>query len=270
MYTQGQLEQFAGDLEHMLGEENADVHQVIQEALSSNFSMDMEPLDHLPDPGPTCMFGHHEDTTPEKDFTATTHTSRQANLEVLSKYVKELSAFNTEDLMAALEDADMVEDDDKYEEDEEEDELSDDEESQKTHESEGEEDEDDIAILELAKKLRSQAVRHTAAKAKKKKMETEKKKKQQPSTGDRLEKMKFVISLLQGMTIKKNMRGLILNHALEQVHDQGDILRIIKGTRVKEVTRDRFLQEREVYANAQLDDVSGVAKKIKALSHNNK
>lgn len=37
------------------------------------------------------------------------------------------------------------------------------------------------------------------------------------------------------------MRGLILNYALEQVHDQGDPLKVVKGTKVKEVTKERLL-----------------------------
>jgi hypothetical protein len=67
----------------MLGKENADVNTVIQEALNSNFDIDIEPLDHVPDPGPTCMFGHCEDTASEADFAATTHASRQAGLDTL-------------------------------------------------------------------------------------------------------------------------------------------------------------------------------------------
>jgi hypothetical protein len=68
--------------------------------------MEMNPLDHVPDPGPECMFSHLEEE-PESNFTAVTHAARQSNLANLKKYVEELQNFDTNDLQAALEDVAM-------------------------------------------------------------------------------------------------------------------------------------------------------------------
>jgi hypothetical protein len=41
---------------------------------------------------------------------------------------------------------------------------------------------------------------------------------------------------------------------------------VIKGTKVKEISRERLMAERDIIANAPLDDIKGVRKQIKALS----
>jgi hypothetical protein len=74
------------------------------------------------------------------------------------------------------------------------------------------------------------------------------------TTGSRLDKLKFVIPLLQAITLKKNMRGLPMNYALEQSYAKGEIVKLIEGTKVKYVSAKRFKEERDVYSTAPLDD----------------
>ena len=71
--------------------------------------------------------------------------------------------------------------------------------------------------------------------------------------------MKFMIPFLQAVALKSNMRGLLLNYALEHAYNQGETVRVRKGTRIKEVSARRHLAERDVYANAALDDETTVA-----------
>ena len=47
--------------------------------------------------------------------------------------------------------------------------------------------------------------------------------------------------------LKKNMRGLIMNYALDHMHRNGEVVKVKRGTAVKEVSERRFLAERAIY-----------------------
>jgi hypothetical protein len=84
----------------------------------------------------------------------------------------------------------------------------------------------------------------------KKKMQLKKakiRKKRKETTGAHLNKMKFMLPFLEALVIKKNMRGLLMNYAVDQAYKNGETIKIRAGTKVKEVNERRLLAEREVY-----------------------
>ena len=78
------------------------------------------------------------------------------------------------------------------------------------------------------------------------------------TTGDRLDKMKFMIPFLQAIILKGNMRGLLMNYALEHAYNVGETVKVRKGTKIREISGKRMLAEREVYTKGSLDDEKGV------------
>lgn len=56
-----------------------------------------------------------------------------------------------------------------------------------------------------------------------------------------------MIPFLQALMLKRNMRGLLMNYALDEAYKNEEVVKVRKGTRVREISEKRMLAEREVY-----------------------
>jgi hypothetical protein len=61
------------------------------------------------------------------------------------------------------------------------------------------------------------------------------KKKKEETLGNQVNKLRILLPLFKGMEVKKNLRHLVLNQAVVEAHKQGDVLRVVRGTAIKEV-----------------------------------
>lgn len=78
------------------------------------------------------------------------------------------------------------------------------------------------------------------------------------TTGQRLNDIKFMLPFLEAIMMKRNLRGLLLNYAVDYAYQNDETLRVRKGTRVKEVSERRLLAERDVYQQAGVNEENKV------------
>ena len=132
-------------------------------------------------------------------------------------------------------------------------------ESDSSDESHVEFDRDDEKTLaDMVLDMRKKALEKKKQQKKKAKL----RKKNKETTGAHVDKMKFMLPFLEALMIKKNMRGLLMNYAVDQAYKNGETVKVRQGTKVREVTERRLLAERLVYQNNPLNDEDGVAKLI--------
>ncbi len=62
------------------------------------------------------------------------------------------------------------------------------------------------------------------------------KKKKEELLAQQVNKLRILLPLFKGMEVKKNLRHLVLNQAVVEAHRQGDIVKVVKGTPIKEVS----------------------------------
>lgn len=156
-------------------------------------------------------------TLSDHQLCAITKMTRDVQLEALKGHLKELAKFSEAELIAAIEDtqepgsiaqgsytpggADMSVDDESDSEEEEEDD-----------EKEGAtEFDDEPTMAQVIKKLRQEALAKKKAQEKK----TKEKKAKGKTTGQRLNDIKFMLPFLEAMMLKRNLRGLLLNYAVD-------------------------------------------------------
>lgn len=74
-----------------------------------------------------------------------------------------------------------------------------------------------------------------------------------------------MVPLMKGLSLHQNLKRLICNYAVEDSFRRGEEVRVVKGTRVKEVSRDQLLDERRVLAAGPAGADSGVDDKLRRL-----
>jgi hypothetical protein len=56
-----------------------------------------------------------------------------------------------------------------------------------------------------------------------------------------------MLPFLEALLVKRNLRGLLLNYAVDYAYKNDESIKVRKGTKVREVTERRLLAEREIY-----------------------
>jgi hypothetical protein len=69
----------------------------------------------------------------------------------------------------------------------------------------------------------------------------------------------------EAIRIKPNLRGYIANLIAGAAHEMNLPLRVVKGTQIIEISADQLKEEKKILENADIDDTTGVATKIKEL-----
>ena len=82
------------------------------------------------------------------------------------------------------------------------------------------------------------------------------------STEDYANRFKVSIPLKEALRIKPNLRGYVANLIAEVAQERGFPLRVVKGTEVIEITKDQLSGEKKILEEADIDDESGVVKKL--------
>jgi hypothetical protein len=58
-----------------------------------------------------------------------------------------------------------------------------------------------------------------------------------------------------------------LNRAIAEAQRAGDIVKVVSGTKVKEITPEQLEAEAEVYSEASVDDRTTVKRKLKEINN---
>lgn len=83
-----------------------------------------------------------------------------------------------------------------------------------------------------------------------------------------MDKMRFLILLFKGLGLKENLRKLLLSQVCLDAYRHGDTVRIVRGTRTKEISAEQLADEVSVYSEAGIDDA--VAAKLRAVRRSHK
>jgi hypothetical protein len=66
--------------------------------------------------------------------------------------------------------------------------------------------------------------------------------------------MKILLPLFKGLQLKDNLRNLVMAKAGLEAYKHNDTVKLVRGTRVKEVSEQQLKREIEVYSEAGIDD----------------
>jgi hypothetical protein len=80
------------------------------------------------------------------------------------------------------------------------------------------------------------------------------KKKKQITLGQEVEKMRILMPLFKGLQLKENLRRLVMAKAGMEAFKHGDTVKLVRGTKVKEVTEHQLKREIEIYSDSGIDD----------------
>lgn len=69
-----------------------------------------------------------------------------------------------------------------------------------------------------------------------------------------MDKMRILLPLFKGMDIKPNLRRLVMSQVGLQAYENGETMRVVKGTRIKEISEEQLREEIRVYSEAGVDD----------------
>lgn len=65
--------------------------------------------------------------------------------------------------------------------------------------------------------------------------------------------MRILVPLFKGLGIKPNLRRMLLAQSTLEAHRQGEPVRVVRGTTIKEVTEGELSDEVRIYSEAGLD-----------------
>ncbi len=80
------------------------------------------------------------------------------------------------------------------------------------------------------------------------------KKKKLVTLGQEVEKMKILMPLFKGLQLKENLRRLVMAKASMEAFRHGDAVKLVRGTKVREVTEQQLQREIDIYSESGIDD----------------
>jgi hypothetical protein len=80
------------------------------------------------------------------------------------------------------------------------------------------------------------------------------KKKKLVTLGQEVEKMKILMPLFKGLQLKENLRRLVMAKAGMEAFRHGDVVKLVRGTKVREVTEQQLQREIDIYSESGIDD----------------
>ena len=212
------------------------------------------------DPTPCFMLGHREDE--EADLQAVSRPSFQEAQRQIRRHLRDLSVFGEEDMVAALDDASMVDASVMGEV------------AGGSSDSSSSDDEEEGEIppprpVEDGRRWRSYGVQTGGVRDSGRLVgllgPPRRKAAEEPSVGDQIRRMKVVVPLMKGLSLHQNLKRLICNYAVDDSFKRGEELHVVKGTKVKEVSRDQLLDQRKVLAAGPAGTDDGVDRKLRHL-----
>jgi hypothetical protein len=88
-------------------------------------------------------------------------------------------------------------------------------------------------------------------------------KKKEITLGQEMNKMKILMPLFKGLQVKDNLRHLVMAKAGMEAYKHGDTVKLVRGTKVREVSEQQLKREIEIYSESGIDE--NVKNKLKEM-----
>ena len=80
--------------------------------------------------------------------------------------------------------------------------------------------------------------------------------------GKDMNKLRVQLPLFKSMAVKPNLQRLICAKANLQAYKVGDRVKLVRGTRVEEVSERQLAEEVEAYERSHVDDDVGIERRL--------